>query len=250
VFDISDGSKTLISEREKLEFESLPEFVREPKTSSRDKSFFSREKSSPREYKVSSKDSYVSKAAYVEEDEPLLHKSAELEALWPGVQSDFLHSGNKRGPSFYLTLGFMGGAFVSLIGVWILSVAMHAAAVGGPKQIVVANGKGALSVRGNISSERGTSGAMVVKTVGPTNGEPESISPATASYEVASGDTLAGIAIKNYHRATPRLLDEICKANGMVNANVLRLGQKLALPEYHPQAQVRQIATGAGSVQQ
>jgi hypothetical protein len=45
---------------------------------------------------------------------------------------------------------------------------------------------------------------------------------------------------------SPRLLDEICKSNNLRNANVLSLGQKLNLPEYH--TQTAQIA-GAGQVQ-
>ncbi len=49
-------------------------------------------------------------------------------------------------------------------------------------------------------------------------------------HEVQSGDTLAVIARRNCKHASPRLLDEICRANGMRNANVLSLGQKITLP--------------------
>lgn len=220
----------MISEREKLEFESLPEFVRETRPTSRD--------------------SYVSKAAYIEDDEEVLPKSAELEALWPGVNADFLHS-TKKGPSFYLTLGFLGGAVVSLIGVWSFSFVSHmASAPPQAKQIVVAHGKQSApaALGGNIASEAGTArGGAVVTTRVPAVGDAEIIVPIASTYEVQSGDTLAGIAIRNYKRATPRLMDAICKANGLRSANVLSLGQKLTLPDYRPQ---RQIATGAGSVQQ
>ena len=61
------------------------------------------------------------------------------------------------------------------------------------------------------------------------------IIPLATTYEVQSGDTLAVIALRNYKHASPRLLDEICRANGMRNANVLSLGQKITLPEYHRQ---------------
>jgi nucleoid-associated protein YgaU len=64
--------------------------------------------------------------------------------------------------------------------------------------------------------------------------------------QVQAGDTLAAIAMRNYKRVSPRLLDEICKANNMRNANVLSLGQKLTLPSYNTQP--TQIA-GAGQVQ-
>ncbi len=229
VSSISHGSTALISEREKLEFESLPEFVREPRSAS--------------------KDSYVSKAAYVE-DEEVLPKSAELEALWPGVNADFLHS-TKKGPSFYLTLGFLGGAVVSLVGVWTFAFVSHmAVAPPQAKQIVVAHGKQGVcpTVAGGSATESATApGGAVVTTRVSAAGDAEVIVPLASVYEVKSGDTLAGIAIANYKRATPRLLDAICKANGMRSANVLSLGQKLNLPDYRPQ---RQIATGAGSVQQ
>lgn len=217
----------MISEREKLEFESLPEFVREPRTSSRD--------------------AYSPRAAAqpVEEQDPIpakssLPKSAELEALWPGVSSDFLHS-PRKGASFYLTIGFMAGAVVSLVGVWGVSCFTHVTANGGvKKEIVVARGQQATPAAGAASS--------VVTSYVPGGTDPEVIIPLNPTYEVGNGDTLAAIALKNYKRATPRLLDEICRANGMRNANVLSLGQKLALPEYRPQT--RQIATGASTVPQ
>jgi nucleoid-associated protein YgaU len=53
---------------------------------------------------------------------------------------------------------------------------------------------------------------------------------------------MAAIAIKEYGRATPRLLDSICKANNLRNANFLQLGQSLTLPDYLPQS--AQVAAG------
>src|ERR1700743_2398303 len=44
-------------------------------------------------------------------------KSDELEALWPGVHHDFEPSA-RRPASFYLTIGFMAGAVISLGGVF------------------------------------------------------------------------------------------------------------------------------------
>src|SRR5258708_529993 len=118
-------STALITEREKLEFESLPEFVREPRPA---------------------RDTYVTKAAPVEEpNEPAiaLPKSAELEALWPGVNHDVFHVGPKKGPSFYLSIGFAVGAVFSWIGVWAFSAVSHnmASAPAQSKEIVVAQGK-------------------------------------------------------------------------------------------------------------
>ncbi len=217
---ISHRSTALISEREKLEFESLPEFVREPRTSARD--------------------SYTARppVQQPEASEFPLPKSAELEALWPGVSSDFLHSPRKSA-SFYLTLGFMGGAIVSLIGVWGVSAVTHVASnPSSKKEIVVAAGSQA-TISGAPSSP-------VVTAAGST--DPEVLLPISPTCEVGNGDTLAGIALKHYKRATPRLLDEICRANGMRNANVLNLGQKLVLPVYRPQT--RQIAGATSTVQQ
>ena len=57
--------------------------------------------------------------------------------------------------------------------------------------------------------------------------------PLVATYEVQEGDTLAAIALSNYKHVSPRLLDEICKANNLTDANVLNTSQKLTLPEYH-----------------
>lgn len=219
----------MISEREKLEFESLPEFVREPRASSRD--------------------SYAPKAApkapqpaisLSDDIEKPLPKSAELEALWPGVNHDIL-SVPRKGPSFYLTIGFMAGAVVSLVVVWGISAFSHIAASNPTKKEIVVAG-----THGTASGTATTTGAVVTQTLSG-GAEPEVIIPLNPTYVVANGDTLAAIALKNYKRATPRLLDEICRVNGMRNANVLSLGQQLTLPEYRPQ---RQIATGGSSVQQ
>ena len=59
--------------------------------------------------------------------------------------------------------------------------------------------------------------------------------PLVPTYEVQEGDTLAAIALRNYKHISPRLLDSICRANNLTDANVLNLGQKITLPEYTPQ---------------
>jgi LysM repeat protein len=221
----------LITEREKFEFESLPEFVREPRPT--------REPyvtaSNPKPI-IPPTGGPALQPASAEESPVELPKTAELEALWPGISHDFLHASPRKGPSFYLCIGFAAGALFSWIGVWGYCSIAHIAANPTPaKGIVVAQGQ-------QTAAHATASGA-------PTSGdasEPDAIAPASAVYQVSSGDTLAGIALKNYHRATPRLLDEICRTNSMTNANVLKLGQKLNLPEYHPQ----RIASGVNQVQQ
>jgi LysM repeat protein len=226
----------LISEREKLEFESLPEFVREPRQSAREAYTTKPSREIPTAKPLV--------APPIEEGElAALPKTAELEALWPGVSHEIFQHGPKKGPSFYLTLGFMAGAVVSLVGIWGFAAVSHMASSGSnSKEIVVQSGQ-----NGSAKGIGGEGGAVVTQ-LASRNVEPETVVPLSTTCDVGSGDTLAGIALKNYRRATPRLLDEICRANNMKNANVLNLGQKLLLPEYHPQA--RQIATGGSTVQQ
>lgn len=233
----------MITDREKLEFESLPEFVREPRPAR--ETYASKTAAAPSPiYNPIPQLATPAPPAPVSapqegarEPQAALPKSAELETLWPGVSHEFFHAAPRKGPSFYLTIGFALGALVSWLGVFGYSAVSHLASNTAPgKEILVAQ-----SQQPGHATESGAA-------VSPTPADGETIVPLSAIYQVASGDTLAGIALKNYHRATPRLLDEICRANNMRNANVLNLGQKLSLPEYHPQS--RQIATGGSQVTQ
>ncbi len=151
----------------------------------------------------------------------------ELEALWPGVHHELIQPA-KRTPSFYLMLGFMAGAVVSLLTVWSYSAISAKIAAGNDaqaKQIVVA---------GTPKQEAPQNGGaqVEVKNVDPN----ATIVPISSTYEVKSGDTLAVIATKNYKKVTPRLLDEIVRVNGLKSAHLLNLGQKLQLPDYKPQS--------------
>jgi LysM repeat protein len=217
-----------------LEFDSLPEFIREPYSSVRESYI---PPAPPKNYTPTPPPAPKSYSRDAEWDEPVAPKSAALEALWPGVNQDFLHD-SKKSPSFYLTLGFMAGAVISLIGVWGYSIVSHTviAANDASKKIVVAG----------QPSESGTAGAMAAATPTTTNvGGSEVVTPAYAEWEVKTGDTLAAIALSAYKRVSPRLLDEICKANTMRSANVLSLGQKLVLPQYRPQTSI----AGQGQIQ-
>ncbi len=225
----TNGSAVLLSDKEKLDFDSVPEYVREPK---------------------SSRDSYVSKAGYVEDDYEPHHKSAEIETLWPGVSADFLHgNSHKRQPSFYWSIGFVSGIVASILCAGVVYGGMQLFAnhtqAAGIAQIVVA-GKGTVNqAKDQLSTVNGA--AVVTTRTATALGDPDLIVPLFSQYTVKTGDTLASIAVQAYKRATPRLLDEICKANNMRNANVLSLGQTLNLPQYRPQS--RQIASGAASIQ-
>ncbi len=225
----TNGSAVLTNEQERLDFDSVPEYVREPR---------------------SSRDSYASKACYVEDDMEPHAKSAEIETLWPGISADFLHGNtHKRQPSFYWGVGFVSGIVASVLCIGVVYGAMQL--FGQHKdqqaaQIVLAGGKnGSVNqVKSALSTMNGP--ALVTTRVARSPGDPDLIVPLFSTYTVRNGDTLASIAVQAYKRATPRLLDEICRANGMRNANVLSLGQTLKLPQYRPPA--RQIASGASSL--
>jgi len=161
----------------------------------------------------------------------------ELEALWPGVHHELIQP-SKRQPSFYLMLGFMAGAVVSLFSVWTYSAVASKVIASGDnngKQIVVANA----AQKAAQSQEP----ALESKSIDPN----ATLVPISNTYEVKPGDTLVMIAMKNYKKVTPRLLDEIVKANGMKSANVLSLGQKINLPNYKPQSSAI-AATSSGQV--
>jgi len=212
------------SKQEQLDTETISEYIREPKV----------EKTQPRSYSLdilSSASDVISVAkalkgavvpAAINLDghiSSLLEKTHVkpdvLETLWPGVHQDFSHNVHiKRTPSFYLMLGFMGGAVIALIMAWSFSSI----------SALVANyGK---STAGLSQSKANDSQATATTTSGVRT-------PLVSTYTVQDGDTLAGIALQNYKHVSPRLLDEICKANNLTDANLLVSGQKLTLPEYH-----------------
>jgi LysM repeat protein len=213
------------TEQNNLEFESLPEFIREPGLEEREFDF-------PK--KSNRKRSRRSRERLMEDIECELSqkKTEELEALWPGVNHDYL-APSRRTPSFYLTLGFLAGAIFSLAGVW-----GYAFFTGATPSVAEAVGEqGKIVVAGGADASAGT------VTTRPAPSKSEVVAPLYPSHEVQSGDTLAGIAMKAYKRVSPRLLDEICKATGLKNANVLILGQKLKLPEYR--SQTKRAVAGA-----
>jgi len=212
-------------EREALEFETVPDFLRDTQLPTREAAV-----------SMSSQmlnDRNMQDDGMIDAEAP---KSDELEALWPGVHHDFEPS-QRRSASLYLTIGFMAGAVISLAGVFCYSAVSHAVASKAPM--------GQPTIASASTAKTPAEGAP--QTVTAQDGT-ETLVPATNSYQVMPGDTLAGIALKNYKKASPRLLDQICRANNMRNANVLSLGQKLNLPEY--KAQAPQVAdTGAGRIQ-
>jgi LysM repeat protein len=222
------------SEKETAELETLPEYIRESKGRSARETY---ELPVPRyQTKEYATDRFQTESVATTEAEPEAPPPASkgdmLETLWPGVHHELTQQPGKRSASFYLTVGFMAGAVISLVGVWLLgtvSPMVTSASKPSTPTVVTQNAKSA-------------TGAAPIQTSGDV------IVPATPTYEVQSGDTLAAIALRNYKHCSPRLLDEICQANKLSSANVLNLGQKITLPTYHPnQATAKIVATSSSS---
>ncbi len=221
---LTEMTTTIDCERETIDFDSIHEYLRETHLPTRDAAV------------SMSSNLFNQRQMNVEENsadnEP--PKTDELEALWPGVHHDFPQQGtNSKSASFYLSVGFAAGALLSILGIFgyfsVSQMVTAKAPSATANQVLVATGVPAGAQGGTATA----SGDVLV--------------PSTTSYQVQPGDTLAGIAVRNYKRVSPRLLDEICKANNMRNANVLSLGQKIVLPEYRASNQI--AATSTSSVQ-
>ncbi len=162
-------------ERESLEVGALPEYVRENKARTRGTLEF-----------VSNKPQLPSKLRRLQLMSRKVPQTDILEALWPGVHHDF-HQPVRRTPSFYLTVGFMVGAALALVVVWLYSLVPP----------LIANFSKATA---NTNVAQNTKSADTT----PVSTTPDTIVPGAPTYEVQSGDTLAGIALKNYKRFSPR----------------------------------------------
>jgi len=140
-----------------------------------------------------------------------------LETLWPGLHHhDFAHTIKKKPPVFYMIAGFFAGTVVVSLMVWCFSIISSFFAHNNILPV-------------GISANKGTDASSAA-----ANGN-KVLVPLVSTYEVQDGDTLAAIALRNYKHISPRLLDAICRANNLTDANVLNSGQKISLPEYTPQ---------------
>lgn len=225
---------TIDCERQTLEFDAVPEYLRDTQLPTRDVAV----NIASNLFNQRSINEHLSGILPTESVDSEAPKSEELEVLWPGVHHenhDFSPTA-KRSSSFFLCVGFAAGAVISLVsvfGFFTVSNWVTASNNRADNKVVIAGGHTTAGGAGSQIAEQGSS---------------EVLSPAAAVYQVQPGDTLAGIAYKNYKRISPRLLDEIAKANNMRNANVLNLGQKLKLPEYRPSSQTV-ATTASGAVQ-
>jgi LysM repeat protein len=235
---LKEMTTTIDCERHTLEFDTVPEYLRDTQVPTRDQ-LPVREQLPTRDAAVSMSSSLLNQK-FMEEDtnrilnfEPDAPKSEELEVLWPGVHHEHTFTPPpKRSSSFYISVGFAAGAVISLVGVFgFFSVSkLVTASTHADNKILIAGTAPTTNAIAPQTAAQAATGDTLV--------------PSAPQYQVQAGDTLAGIAYKNYKRVSPRLLDEIVKANGMRSANVLNLGQKLNLPEYHPSNQIAATTTG------
>ena len=232
---------TIDCERETIDFDSIHEYLRDNQLPSRDaavsmssNAFNQRQVTQTTAAVEEPRDEApVHHVAQQSQQSPTAGKADELETLWPGVHHDFPQHTVQRSASFYISVGFAAGAVASIVGIIGFFSIQHltttAKANTDTSKVMVAGAPQTVAPGGTATA----SGDVLV--------------PSSGTYQVQAGDTLAGIAVKNYKRVSPRLLDEICKANNMRNANVLSLGQKILLPEYHASNQI--AATTNSSVQ-
>ncbi len=217
---IAGRPNVIETEHERTQYESMPEFVRESYSQAH------ADLSAPKVSKTRTR-------RFRDTSQEEAKTTRELEALWPGVNHDFLQP-SRRSASFYFTTGFLAGVLAALAGAYGYSVVSSSMSTA----LTMPAGLGTVVTAGKVDSA--SSGKVTTRAV---SGTTELVVPLYPTYSVQEGDTLAGIALKAYKRMSPRLLDEICAANKMTNANVLQLGQKLVLPEYR--MQTSRIAAGA-----
>lgn len=240
---LQEMSTVIKYDQEKLDVDGLPEYIRDTDSPARDAfgSISTRslaEREAKRLSAVSERQSQKDTGGFANIFSDVQTPPAdELEALWPGVHQDFFQShAPKRTPSFHMMVGFLAGAVVSMVCIWGYS------AISG----LIASGSHNANKAAVTAPATTTATAQSAPSSVPQGVDPSAVlKPAHPTVEVQNGDTMAAIALREYGKATPRLLDAICKANGMRNANFLNLGQKLNLPDYLPQA--AQTAAGQTS---
>ncbi len=203
------------SKPEQLDLDTISEYVRESKPRPHELLGASNKgavTAPPVEKKLS-----LQSALFAEDETVKPIETDVLETLWPGLHHhhDFAHSLKKKTPTFYMIAGFSAGILAVSLVVWfcflLSSFFTHS------------NG-----LSNSLSSNK-------QENTESTASSNKILVPLVSTYEVQEGDTLAGIALRNYKHISPRLLDSICRANNLSDANVLTLGQKITLPEYYPQ---------------
>jgi len=202
------------SKQEQLDLETISEYVRESKP--RELSGSTNKGPSPVP-NTDSKPSHSTLLPFKNISAPQAPETDVLETLWPGIHHhDFAHTIKKKPPVFYMIFGFVAGTIIVSLMVWCFSIISSLFAHNNILPVGVSANKTDSAYSGSVNGSK-----ILV--------------PLVATYEVQDGDTLAAIALRNYKHISPRLLDAICRANNLTDANVLSSGQKITLPEYSPQ---------------
>lgn len=140
------------------------------------------------------------------------NKEKELDVLWQNFR---VGQKEEKSPGIYLVTGFVAGAIAMLIMTTLLSFFSVQSTdsldvPAGPKP----REKAKLTF---IPADR----TVPEETAAPKTSE---------SYTVKSGDTLAGIIIRFYGNYDVSKIEKIKQANGMTNADSLKIGQNLVIP--------------------
>lgn len=141
------------------------------------------------------------------------NKDKELDVLWQNFK---VSQKEDKSPGIYLATGFIAGAVAMLIMTTLLSFSVN----GGYSTDSAPKHK--------IKKEKARLTFIPADKTAPV--EEASAGKASESYTVKEGDTLAGIIVRFYGSYDVSKIEKIRVANGLANANNLKLGQTLIIP--------------------
>ena len=140
------------------------------------------------------------------------NKDKELDVLWQNFK---VSQKEDKSPGIYLATGFIAGAVAMLIMTTLLSFSVR----GGDSANVAPAHKA--KEKAKLTFIPADKTAAVEETATAKGNE---------SYTVKSGDTLAAIIIRFYGNYDVSKIEKIRVANGLADANNLKLGQTLIIP--------------------
>lgn len=141
------------------------------------------------------------------------NKDKELDVLWQNFK---VSQKEDKSPGIYLATGFIAGAVVMLIMTTLLSFSVN----GGYSTDSAPKHK--------IKKEKARLTFIPADKTAAV--EDSATVKGNESYTVKEGDTLAGIIVRFYGSYDVSKIEKIRVANGLANANNLKLGQTLIIP--------------------
>lgn len=141
------------------------------------------------------------------------NKDKELDVLWQNFK---VSQKEDKSPGIYLATGFIAGAVAMLIMTTLLSFSVR-----GTDSTDIAPTHKIKKEKARITFIPADKTAAVEESTTAKGNE---------SYTVKSGDTLAGIIIRFYGSYDVSKIEKIRVANGLADANNLKLGQTLIIP--------------------